>query len=51
MDWLENLQRSFFDWDAMASVLPSLLMVGLKNTLILAAASTVLIRKGRGRPS
>ena len=42
MDWLENLQRSFFDWDAMASVLPSLLMVGLKNTLILAAASTVL---------
>ncbi|RAZ73257.1 amino acid ABC transporter permease/ATP-binding protein [Mesorhizobium atlanticum] len=42
MNWLENLQRSFFDWDAMASVLPSLLMVGLKNTLILAAASTVL---------
>jgi polar amino acid transport system permease protein len=42
MDWLANLQRSFFDWDAMASVLPSLLAVGLKNTLILAAASTVL---------
>ncbi|RWA70743.1 amino acid ABC transporter permease/ATP-binding protein [Mesorhizobium sp.] len=42
MDWLENLQRSFFDWDAMASVLPALLVVGLKNTLILAAASTVL---------
>ncbi|TPN80780.1 amino acid ABC transporter permease/ATP-binding protein [Mesorhizobium sp. CU2] len=42
MDWLANLQRSFFDWDAMAEVLPSLLMVGLKNTLILAAASTVL---------
>ncbi|AZO30121.1 amino acid ABC transporter permease/ATP-binding protein [Mesorhizobium sp. M1B.F.Ca.ET.045.04.1.1] len=42
MDWLENLQRSFFDWDAMASVLPALLAVGLKNTLILAAASTVL---------
>ncbi|MDX8452638.1 amino acid ABC transporter permease/ATP-binding protein [Mesorhizobium sp. VK9D] len=42
MDWLENLRRSFFDWDAMASVLPSLLAVGLKNTLILAAASTVL---------
>jgi len=42
MDWLANLQRSFFDWDAMASVLPSLLTVGLKNTLILAAASTVL---------
>ncbi|WP_217570182.1 amino acid ABC transporter permease/ATP-binding protein [Mesorhizobium sp. GbtcB19] len=42
MDWLENLQRSFFDWDAMAEVLPSLLAVGLKNTLILAATSTVL---------
>ncbi|MDX8481079.1 amino acid ABC transporter permease/ATP-binding protein [Mesorhizobium sp. VK24D] len=42
MDWLDNLQRSFFDWDAMASVLPVLLAVGLKNTLILAAASTVL---------
>ncbi|MGX8007967.1 amino acid ABC transporter permease/ATP-binding protein [Mesorhizobium sp. ORM8.1] len=42
MDWLENLQRSFFDWDAMAEVLPSLLTIGLKNTLILAAASTVL---------
>ncbi|AZO70011.1 MAG: amino acid ABC transporter permease/ATP-binding protein [Mesorhizobium sp.] len=42
MDWVENLQRSFFDWDAMASVLPALLAVGLKNTLILAAASTVL---------
>ncbi|RAZ90627.1 amino acid ABC transporter ATP-binding protein [Mesorhizobium hawassense] len=42
MDWLENLRRSFFDWDAMASVLPSLLAVGLRNTLILAAASTVL---------
>ncbi|TIS63103.1 MAG: amino acid ABC transporter permease/ATP-binding protein [Mesorhizobium sp.] len=42
MDWLENLRRSFFDWDAMASVLPALLAVGLKNTLILAAASTVL---------
>ena len=42
MDWLENLRRSFFDWDAMAEVLPSLLTVGLKNTLILAAASTVL---------
>ncbi|RRI01305.1 ATP-binding cassette domain-containing protein [Mesorhizobium tamadayense] len=42
MDWSENIRRSFFDWDAMASVLPALLAVGLKNTLILAAASTVL---------
>ncbi|WP_318528641.1 MULTISPECIES: amino acid ABC transporter permease/ATP-binding protein [unclassified Mesorhizobium] len=42
MNWLENLQRSFFDWEAMASVLPTMLAVGLKNTLILAAASTVI---------
>ncbi|MBB4568855.1 amino acid ABC transporter permease/ATP-binding protein [Rhizobium leucaenae] len=42
MDWLENLRRSFLDWDAMAEVLPSMISVGLKNTLILAAASTVL---------
>ncbi|UIY27139.1 amino acid ABC transporter permease (plasmid) [Rhizobium leguminosarum] len=42
MNWLENLRRSFLDWDAMAEVLPSMISVGLKNTLILAAASTVL---------
>jgi polar amino acid transport system permease protein len=42
MDWLDNLRRSFFDFDAMAEVLPSMIFVGLKNTLILAAASTVL---------
>ena len=42
MNWLENLRRSFLDWDAMAEVLPAMIMVGLKNTLILAAASTVL---------
>lgn len=42
MDWIENLRRSFLDFGAMAEVLPTMLMVGLKNTLILAAASTVL---------
>jgi polar amino acid transport system permease protein len=42
MDWLQNLQRSFLDWNAMAEVLPTMLKVGLKNTLILAASSTVL---------
>jgi polar amino acid transport system permease protein len=42
MNWLENLRRSFLDWDAMAEVLPTMLTVGLKNTLILAATSTVL---------
>ena len=42
MNWLENLRRSFLDWQAMADVLPSMITVGLKNTLILAATSTVL---------
>ncbi|RVI91250.1 ATP-binding cassette domain-containing protein [Sinorhizobium medicae] len=42
MNWLENLRRSFLDWNAMAEVLPAMVTVGLKNTLILAAASTVL---------
>jgi len=42
MNWLENLRRSFLDWDAMAAVLPSMIGIGLKNTLILASASTVL---------
>ncbi|MCJ7995728.1 amino acid ABC transporter permease/ATP-binding protein [Rhizobium cremeum] len=41
MNWLENLRRSFLDWNAMAEVLPTMIAVGLKNTLILAAASTV----------
>ncbi|WP_334223672.1 amino acid ABC transporter permease/ATP-binding protein [Paracoccus onchidii] len=40
--WLENLQRTFLDWDAMAEILPIMLSTGLKNTLILAAASTVI---------
>ncbi|MEW9308068.1 amino acid ABC transporter permease/ATP-binding protein [Labrys neptuniae] len=42
MSWFDILQRSFFDWDSMAEVLPNMLMVGLKNTLILAVASTLL---------
>lgn len=42
MDWLENLRRSFLDWQAMAEVLPMMITTGLKNTLILASASTVL---------
>src|SRR3712207_4463678 len=42
MDWFENLRRSFLDWESMAAVLPNMIMVGLKNTLILAAASTLL---------
>ncbi|WP_429932482.1 amino acid ABC transporter permease/ATP-binding protein [Agrobacterium vitis] len=42
MEWLETLRRSFLDWDAMAEVLPAMITVGLKNTLILAFASTVI---------
>ena len=42
MNWIDNLRRSFLDLDAMVDVLPSMISVGLKNTLILAAASTVL---------
>jgi len=42
MNWLENLQRSFLDFQSMREVLPIMITVGLKNTLILAAASTVL---------
>ena len=42
MNWLENLRRSFLDWNAMAEVLPTMITVGLKNTLVLAASSTIL---------
>ncbi|WP_305884138.1 amino acid ABC transporter permease/ATP-binding protein [Pleomorphomonas sp. NRK KF1] len=42
MDWFENVRRSFLDFDAMAAVLPNMLFIGLKNTLILAFASTIL---------
>src|SRR5580698_4180718 len=42
MSWFDTFSRSFLDWSAMAAVLPNMVEVGLKNTLILAAASTVL---------
>ena len=42
MDWFETISRSFFDWQAMADVLPNMSCVGLKNTLIMSVASTVL---------
>ncbi len=42
MSWFEIIQRSFFDWQAMAAVLPNMIAVGLKNTLLLAVASTLL---------
>jgi ABC-type amino acid transport system permease subunit len=40
--WLENLQRTFLEWDAIVEILPIMIATGLKNTLILAFASTVL---------
>src|SRR3984957_18967650 len=42
MSWFEVISRSFFDWRAMADVLPNMVFVGLKNTLLLAIASTLL---------
>ena len=42
MDWLENTRKNFFAFDAMARVIPDLITTGLRNTLILAVASTLL---------
>ncbi|HEY9355158.1 MAG TPA: amino acid ABC transporter permease [Arthrobacter sp.] len=42
MDTLEQLADTFFNWGAMAEVLPSLILVGLPNTIILAVSSAVL---------
>lgn len=42
MDWLDNIVRTFFDFDAMLAVLPQLLTVGLVNTLIISAAATII---------
>jgi polar amino acid transport system permease protein len=42
MDWRNTIIRTFFDFGAMAEVLPQLLAVGLLNTLIISIAATVL---------
>ena len=42
MDWFNTIIRTFFDFGAMAEVLPQLLTVGLLNTLIISIAATVL---------
>jgi polar amino acid transport system permease protein len=42
MDWLNDILRTFFDPQAMAEVLPQMLAVGLKNTLIISVAATVI---------
>ncbi|MET4004050.1 MULTISPECIES: amino acid ABC transporter permease [Arthrobacter] len=39
MDVLEQLAKTFFDWEAMGAVVPEMLTVGLPNTLILAVSS------------
>jgi polar amino acid transport system permease protein len=42
MDWFDTIVRTFLDFDAMLQVLPQLLGTGLKNTLIISAAATVI---------
>jgi polar amino acid transport system permease protein len=42
VDVLEQLLKTFFDWNAMGEVIPQMLTVGLPNTLILAVSSGVL---------
>lgn len=42
MDVLEQLGKTFFDWEAMGAVVPEMLSVGLPNTLILAISSGIL---------
>jgi polar amino acid transport system permease protein len=42
MDWLNTIIRTFFDFGAMAEVLPQLLAVGLLNTLIISVAATII---------
>ena len=42
MDWLNTIIRTFFDFGAMAEVLPQLRAVGLLNTLIISVAATVI---------
>lgn len=42
MEWLEQVRRTFLDFEAMVQVLPQLLGTGLMNTLILASVSTVI---------
>ena len=42
MDWLNTIIRTFFDFGAMAEVLPQLLAVGLLNTLIISVSATII---------
>ncbi|WP_404312139.1 amino acid ABC transporter permease [Agrococcus terreus] len=42
MDWLDNLIKTFLDFEAMWLVLPQLLGVGLVNTLVISLAATAI---------
>ena len=42
MDWLDNLIKTFLDFEAMWQVFPQLLGVGLVNTLVISIAATVI---------
>ncbi|MDQ0820345.1 polar amino acid transport system permease protein [Arthrobacter sp. V4I6] len=42
MDWFDTIIRTFFDFGAMAEVLPQLLAVGLLNTLVISVAATII---------
>ncbi|MGY3564480.1 amino acid ABC transporter permease [Sinomonas sp. RB5] len=42
MDLFDTLAKTFFDFQAMADVLPQLLQVGLVNTLVISIAATVI---------
>src|SRR5215210_2933307 len=42
MDWLDTIRRTFLDFDAMWQVLPQMLGTGLRNTLIISIAATVI---------
>jgi len=42
MDWLDNIIKTFLDFDAMWQVFPQLLGVGLVNTLVISIWATVI---------
>ncbi len=42
MEWLDNLIKTFLDFEAMWLVFPQLLGVGLVNTLVISVAATVI---------
>ncbi|UOQ87997.1 amino acid ABC transporter permease [Agromyces endophyticus] len=42
MDWLDNLIKTFLDFEAMAQVLPQLIGIGLVNTLVISIWATLI---------